>query len=143
MAALLRTQSDERLVALTRAGHERAFEAIVRRYRRPLLGACRRICRDGAAEDVLQQALLSAWAALRRGDDVQDLGAWLFRIVRNAAVSHRRRAGHPPLELMDTLSLAASPAEEAERRAVVQETLETIAGLPERQREALLRIAVQ
>src|SRR3954471_25008084 len=127
MAALLRTQSDERLVALARTGHERAFEAIVRRYRRPLLGACRRICTDGAAEDVLQQALLSAWRALRRGDDVQDLPAWLFRIVRNAALSHRRRAGQAAPELLGTLTLAASPEEEAERRAAVQETLETIA----------------
>lgn len=29
---LLRSQSDERLVALAREGHERAFEAIVKRY---------------------------------------------------------------------------------------------------------------
>jgi RNA polymerase sigma factor (sigma-70 family) len=153
-AVLLRTQSDERLVALARDGHERAFETIVRRYRRPLLGACQRICADGRGEDVLQQALLSAWAGLRRGDDVRDLRAWLYRIVRNAAVSHRRRersggepAGrdrwHDGLELVDTLSVAASPEEEAERRAVVQETLEAIAELPDRQREALLRIAVQ
>ena len=153
-AVLLRTQSDERLVALARDGHERAFETIVRRYRRPLLGACQRICADGRGEDVLQQALLSAWAGLRRGDDVRDLRAWLYRIVRNAAVSHRRRERsggepaardrwHDGLELVDTLSIAASPEEEAERRAVVQETLEAIAELPDRQREALLRIAVQ
>src|SRR5689334_22921487 len=142
-AILLRTQSDERLVALARAGHERAFEAIVRRYRRGLLGACQRICADGRGEDVLQQALLAAWAGLRRGDDVRDLRAWLYRIVRNEAVSHRRRAGRDGLELLDTLSLAPSPQEEAERRAVVQETLEAIAGLPDRQRAALLSIAVQ
>jgi RNA polymerase sigma factor (sigma-70 family) len=142
-SVLLRTQSDERLVALARAGHDRAFETIVRRYRRPLLAACRRMVDDGRAEDVLQQALLSAWAALRRGDDVRELRAWLFRIVRNAAVSHGRRSGHDSAELVDTLSVAASPQEEAERRAVVQETLETIAGLPPRQREALLRISVQ
>src|SRR3954465_7433430 len=92
-AVLLRTQSDERLVALARSGHERAFETIVRRYRRQLLSACRRMVSDGRAEDVLQDALLAAWGALRRGDDVRDLRAWLFRIVRNTAVSHRRRAG--------------------------------------------------
>ncbi|MDA0166159.1 sigma-70 family RNA polymerase sigma factor [Solirubrobacter ginsenosidimutans] len=142
-AVLLRTQSDERLVALARAGHERAFETIVRRYRRPLLAACRRMVNDGRAEDVLQQALLSAWSGLRRGDDVRDLRAWLFRIMRNAALSHRRRAGHAGAQLVETLSMAASPQEEAERREVVQETLETIAALPPRQREALLRIAVQ
>jgi RNA polymerase sigma factor (sigma-70 family) len=107
-AVLLRSQSDERLVALTRAGHERAFETIVRRYRRPLLAACRRMVDDGRAEDVLQQALLAAWSALRRGDDVRDLHAWLFRIVRNAAVSHRRRAGHAGAQLVDTLTVAAT-----------------------------------
>ena len=53
---LLRTQSDERLVALARAGHDRAFEAIVERYRRPLLRACRRILPEARAEDALQQA---------------------------------------------------------------------------------------
>jgi RNA polymerase sigma factor (sigma-70 family) len=140
---LLRTQSDERLVALTRTGHERAFEAIVKRYRRPLLAACARMVPEARAEDVLQQALVSAWKALRRGDEVRDLRAWLFRIVRNAAVSDHRRAGHDPPELLETLIAAPSPQEEAERRTVVHETLEAVAGLPVRQREALLQIAVQ
>src|SRR4051794_40233888 len=115
-AVLLRTQSDERLVAPARDGHERAFETIVRRYRRPLLGACQRICADGRGEDVLQQALLSAWSGLRRGDDVRDLRAWLYRIVRNAAVSHRRRSGRDALELVETLSIAPSPGGGGERR---------------------------
>jgi hypothetical protein len=39
---LLRTQSDDRLVALAAAGHERAFEAIVERYRRSLIRSARR-----------------------------------------------------------------------------------------------------
>src|SRR4051794_23653518 len=34
---LLAAQSDQRLAALVRDGHERAFEALVQRYRRPLL----------------------------------------------------------------------------------------------------------
>lgn len=39
---LLAAQSDQRLVALVKEGHERAFEALVQRYRRPLLRYCRR-----------------------------------------------------------------------------------------------------
>ena len=35
--AVLRTQSDDRLVALVRDGTEAAFEEIVRRYRAPLV----------------------------------------------------------------------------------------------------------
>ena len=58
---LLATQPDERLVALARDGHERAFEALVRRYRRPLLRYCQRLrLSDARAEDVVQQALTKA-----------------------------------------------------------------------------------
>ncbi len=41
--ALLRAQTDERLARLAAAGSERAFEAIVERYRRPLLAYARRM----------------------------------------------------------------------------------------------------
>src|SRR3954465_5116696 len=98
--ALLRSQTDERLVALARQGHEPAFEAIVRRYRRALLSTCRRIVPNALAEDVLQQALVAAWTGLRRGDDVRDVRAWLFGIVRNTAVSTLRRPGHGPPALI-------------------------------------------
>ena len=76
-SALLRTQSDDRLAALVRAGHERAFEALVERYRKPLHAQCRRILPAEHAEDVVQQAFLSAWSALRQGVDVRDMRAWL------------------------------------------------------------------
>ena len=39
----LRSQSDERLIALARAGHARAFAVIVERYRRELLAHARRL----------------------------------------------------------------------------------------------------
>ena len=38
---LLRLQSDERLIALTRRGHHGAFEALVQRYQPRLLAFCR------------------------------------------------------------------------------------------------------
>ena len=67
---LLRTQTDERLVELIAAGHDRAFDAIVDRYRRPLLRYARRFLHeDTRAEDVVQAAFVSAWTALQRGGD--------------------------------------------------------------------------
>jgi RNA polymerase sigma factor (sigma-70 family) len=141
-SVLLRTQSDERLVALARAGHDRAFEAIVERYRRPLLRACRRILPEARAEDALQQALVAAWTGLRRGDDVRELRPWLYRIARNTALNQLRVAGYDLDELMDSLSAADDPEEEVLRRAVVRQTLAAVAALPERQREALLRTAI-
>jgi len=139
---LLRTQSDERLVALARAGHERAFEAIVERYRKPLLRACRRILPEARAEDALQHTLVAAWRGLERGDDVRELRPWLYRIARNTSLNQLRMSGYDLDELMETLTAADDPEEEVLRRAVVQQTLSAVAALPERQREALLRTAI-
>jgi RNA polymerase sigma factor (sigma-70 family) len=140
---LLRTQSDERLVALAAGGHERAFEAIVERYRRPLLRHCRRYLPEARAEDALQQALVSAWTALRRGDEVRELRPWLHRIVQNASLNALRVAGYDYEQLRETLEGGGGPAELAERSAVVRQALAGLAALPERQREALLQIAVE
>src|SRR4029079_15720930 len=141
---LLRTQSDERLVALARAGHERAFEAIVERYRAPLLRGARRYLPEARAEDALQQAFIAAWTAIRRGDEVRELRGWLYRIVHNTALNQLRVAGYDYAELEDSLKLAAdAPQEEMERRAVVRQTLTGLAALPDRQREALLLLAVE
>jgi RNA polymerase sigma factor (sigma-70 family) len=139
---LLRTQSDERLVALARAGHERAFEAIVERYRKPLLRACRRILPEARAEDALQHTLVAAWRGLERGDEVRELRPWLYRIARNTSLNQLRMSGYDLDELMETLTATDDPEEEVLRRAVVQQTLTAVAALPERQREALLRTAI-
>jgi hypothetical protein len=52
---VLRAQSDARLVELARDGHERAFEALVHRYRKLLLSYCRRfLLSEARAEDALE-----------------------------------------------------------------------------------------
>jgi RNA polymerase sigma factor (sigma-70 family) len=144
-SVLLRTQSDERLVVLARGGHERAFEAIVERYRGALLRTARRYLPEARAEDALQQAYMAAWSALQRGDDVRDLRAWLYRIVHNTVLNQLRVSGYDYAELEESLSPGggSGPQEELERRAVVRQTLTGLAALPERQREALLRIAIE
>src|SRR3954471_21183363 len=142
-SVLLRTQSDDRLVELARAGHERAFEAIVERYRGALLRASRRYLPEARAEDALQQAYISAWSALQRGDEVRDLRAWLYRIVHNTALNQLRVSGYDYAELDDALRGTEAPQEQMERRAVVRQTLTGLAALPGRQRDALLRIAIE
>jgi RNA polymerase sigma factor (sigma-70 family) len=142
-ARLLLTQSDARLVQLARAGHERAFEALVQRYRRPLLGYCRRLLLPNErAEDALQQGLLQAWLALRDGAEVHAVKPWLYRIVHNAALNMLRHSGYNYAELSETLSGAGASAEDLDRRIAVREALAGLAALPEMQREALLRTAV-
>ncbi len=141
---LLLTQSDARLAAFAHAGHERAFEALVQRYRRPLLGYCRRLLlSDECAEEALQQALLQAWLALRSGAEVSDVKPWLYRIVHNAALNMLRVSGYDYCKLSESLSGADAPQEDLERRIAVREALAGLAALPEMQRKALLRTAVE
>jgi len=139
---LLRTQTDDRLVELARGGHERAFEAIVERYRKPLLRGARRVLPEGRAEDALQQALLAAWTALQRGDEVRELRPWLYRIVYNTALNALRVSGYDYAELHEAVRIADDGDDALERRAVMRQTLASLAALPERQREALIRTAV-
>jgi RNA polymerase sigma factor (sigma-70 family) len=143
---LLAGQSDQRLVALIRGGHERAFEALVQRYRRPLLRYCRRTMRlsDARAEDVLQQALLQAWLALAGGSEVHELRPWLYRIVHNAAVNSMRGSAEPHSELTDAVQAGAVAAGESEleRRIAVRDALGEVAALPRMQRQAIFLTAV-
>jgi RNA polymerase sigma factor (sigma-70 family) len=149
-SAILRTQSDARLLALASRGGtdgrgavvgQRAFEAIVERYRRPLHRWCRSVLPEARAEDAVQTAFLKAWSALQAGTDVSDLRPWLYRIARNAALDNARKAGYDYDELSDALALAPAPESELERRTVIRETLTGVAGLPDNQRAALLRTA--
>jgi RNA polymerase sigma factor (sigma-70 family) len=142
-AAVLRVQGDERLAALAGAGSEGAFEALVHRYRRPLLAYCRRLLLPEArAEDVVQQAFVSAWSSLNSGTEVDNVKAWLYRITHNQAINALKRSGYDFEELSDSLRGADAPEADLERRTVMRETLAGLAALPELQREAILRTAV-
>jgi RNA polymerase sigma-70 factor, ECF subfamily len=140
---VLRTQPDGKLVTLARAGSEPAFEAIVHRYRRPLLGYCRRLrLSDNRSEDVVQQAFLSAWTSLRGGTEVRELRPWLYRITHNQVATTLRGQGSELAPLGDA-SLAVAGAEDAyERQARLQDTLAALAALPASQRDALLATAI-
>jgi RNA polymerase sigma factor (sigma-70 family) len=138
----LASQSDERLVSLARAGHDRAFVAIVERYNRELYSLARRLGAHGRTEDVLQQAFLSAFAALQAGAEVSHLRGWLHQIVRNAAIKSAARAPDEG-ELDDEVVAAGRLEDEVERRLMVRATFAELAKLPEHQRDALVKTAVQ
>jgi RNA polymerase sigma factor (sigma-70 family) len=140
----LAAQSDQQLLALVRDGHERAFETLVRRYRRPLLGYCRRLRLSHArAEDVLQHAFLQAWLALAGGAQVRDLKPWLYRIVHNVAVNAIRDGRHDHLPLSAAAGAAALAGElQHERHAAASSALSQVAELPYMQRRALVLSAL-
>ena len=137
-SGLLRTQSDSRLVDLVRAGNDRAFEAIVLRYHRPLLRHCRRLLPAGRAEDAVQQALLRALEAMRADDRELQLGAWLHRIAHNTAIDSLRRMDSHWEELDDRMDGVEPTHAAVERRARFHSVMSDMGELPERQRRALV-----
>ena len=135
---LLRTQTDERLVDLVRAGNDAAFEAIVARYRAPLLRYCSRLLGDGRAEDALQQTFLRAYDGLRASDREMHLRPWLFRIAHNVAINALRERGsyHEPLsEQIDGVERPDQAHEKSER---LREVVAAVGTLPVRQRDAIV-----
>lgn len=134
----LRTESDDRLVDLVRAGNDRAFEAIVERYRRPLLRYCTRMLPLGRAEDAVQQTFLNAYAAMRDGDAELDLRPWLYRISRNACLNALRENGWSHEQIEDVRRGAESAHDAVERRQELREVVAAVHMLPDRQREAMV-----
>ena len=57
--------ADEELVDLARAGNEEAFDAIVHRYRAPLVSYCRRWLDAHRSEEVVQHTLMKAFLCVR------------------------------------------------------------------------------
>src|SRR2546423_11025806 len=136
--AVLRGQADERLVDLTRAGNTRAFEAIVHRYRRPLLRYCARILPPGRAEDAVQQTFLSAYNAISTGDGDLNLRPWLYRIARNSALNLLRQNGWNHEQLDEQFDGVMRPDQAVEGRERIRSLVASVKGLPERQRNAIV-----
>src|SRR5437899_9083584 len=136
--AVLRGQTDERLVDLTRAGNARAFEAIVHRYRRPLLRHCSRILPPGRAEDAVQQAFLSAYNAIAAGNAELKLRPWLYRIAHNAALNLLRQNGWNHEQLDEGFDGVTRPDQVVEARERIRSLVASVKRLPERQRDAIV-----
>ncbi len=131
--------ADERaLVLAAQRGEREAFSELVRTHERRAYAVARAIVVNHEdAEDAVQEAFLHAYRALHRFMPDQAFGAWLHRIVANAALDiTRRRKVRDADELPETVaSPFRDPAESSELRRRLQEALET---LPPRQRAVIV-----
>jgi RNA polymerase sigma-70 factor, ECF subfamily len=132
--------SDEELdlVARAKAGDSDGFSGLVKLHqRRAYLVARSVVMTHEDAEDAVQEGFMRAYQALGRFDAGQSFGAWLYRIVANAALDlSRRRKVRAADELSDSFASAfRDPAEDNELRERLQSALAT---LPERARTVLV-----
>ena len=77
-------EEDAADVARVLAGDVSAFEAIVRRWQKPLINLAYRFCRDrGRAEDMAQEAFLRAYRSLATWRKDAAFSTWLFALATN------------------------------------------------------------
>lgn len=139
----------ELLIERARGGDTRAFEDLARREERALYRHALRIVGTTAdAEDVVQDALFSAWRSIASFQGLS-FRAWLFRIATNRALDQlrsRKRRPELPLEPPEdddvTWAEPAAPGPDLSQLAGDREALALVeaalGSLPAEQRTALL-----
>jgi RNA polymerase sigma-70 factor, ECF subfamily len=131
---------DAELVAWAADGDRRAFDEIVRRHGPFALRVAARLVSDTAtAEDVVQEAMVRAWARAGSFDPRRArFTTWLYRIVVNLCIDHRRRVRPGPIpedfDQVDSTIGADEMMEVDERHAAIRTALKD---LPVRQRAVM------
>ena len=140
-SALLRLQSDERLIALTRRSNPAAFEVLCARYQTRLLAFCRHMLSSREdAEDVLQEVFAAAYNAVLADEREINVRPWLYRIARNRSLNHLRRVAPIGVDTMDLhyADSGLTTSDKVMRRENFRELIADVQDLPETQRTALL-----
>lgn len=134
------TPTDDELARRIRAGDERAFLTLVRRYERSLAALVRaRLGPVEAVQDVLQETLVHAWTGLRSREP-RDVRPWLYQVARNRCSDHLRSSAHREYAVDDeTLATMVNRLGVADvrRRDTVDEVVATFDALPANERRAL------
>lgn len=135
--------TDSELMAWSAGGDKRAFDAVVVRHGPLALRVARRLVDDAvAAEDIVQEAMVRVWQQAARFDGSRALlTTWLYRIVANLAIDHRRR--RRPMSLPEDYEVA-DPAFGAEAVLARQEDDASLdaamAALPPRHRMVMAMV---
>jgi RNA polymerase sigma-70 factor (ECF subfamily) len=125
--AELRSAQDRELIARVGREDRAAFRELYERHAPSLLAALRRMCPGTDCEDLLQEVFIAVWrrSALYRPERGEPL-TWLFAILRNKVIDHRRRlAARPRYEELDveTQVAGAVQAGAEERRLVLEQAM--------------------
>jgi RNA polymerase sigma-70 factor (ECF subfamily) len=138
VARPLSGRSDAALVRAAQRGSADAIDELFRRHWPAAHRAAWLVVHDAAAaEDIAQEAFLSALRALDRFDRRRPLGPWLHRIVVNRAIDWSRGRALRPETAADTLPEPAAPDASA---AIGDEVVAALADLgPEHRAVVVLR----
>ncbi len=140
------------LVAAAKSGDGRAFESLVRRYRKRIFALALHICGSSSeADDITQDVFLKAYRALPEFEGRSQFFTWVYRMTVNRSLNARRdraRRGEdtlddPRLELAVAVDARSNPGREAELRQTYARLLRALDGLPGDMRTTVILVSLQ
>jgi RNA polymerase sigma-70 factor (ECF subfamily) len=140
---------DVRLMELVSAGDSGAFEQLVERHQRLVVGTVGRMLGNTSdAEDIAQQVFVRVWKSAKRYVPRAKFTTWLLKITRNLVFNElRRRSRHPQVPLQAESEEEERPIRDENALApdalMLEQELQkaidaAIANLPETQRMAVI-----
>ncbi|HEY7391968.1 MAG TPA: sigma-70 family RNA polymerase sigma factor [Bryobacteraceae bacterium] len=135
--AMLAPDDHARMLEAAKAGDRTAFEHLMRRHERMVLGTAWRLLGNPEdAQDVAQEVFWKLYRNLRKIDASENLASWLYRVTVNLCRDHKRQ---PRMEeLGDAAAPVRDPDQELnteERRRILELSLRM---LPEKERAAFV-----
>jgi len=142
--------TDAELVEQARQGHTAAFGELVRRHQAAVIRTARVVCRSREdAEDVAQEAMVTAWNKLDgfRGD--AEFKTWLLSITWRHALTRRQSVWRRLRRMTSTddegyrepVAVARTPEDRLADEAFVREVQGLVQELPPKLRDPLMLLA--
>ena len=147
-------RTDVQLMLDVKAGDERSFELLLRKYRTPLVNFLYRMVRNSAAaEDLAQEVFLRVYRARQEYAPSAKFTTWMFRIATNLALNSVRDNRHRQMEIsidqtgdngedeqpaMEVPDRTPTVEQELVARSRAELIMKAIHALPEKQRAAVL-----
>ena len=150
-ARMSEAQVDQLLVERVQNGDKRAFDLLINKYQHRIISLVGRYVSDQAeAMDVAQEAFIKAYRAIDRFRGDSAFYTWLYRIAINTAknwlVARKRRPPASDIDAADAeqydiesrLKEHGTPEREMMRDEIKRTVYDTIAGLPDDLRTAIM-----
>jgi RNA polymerase sigma-70 factor, ECF subfamily len=139
------------LVDAAKAGDQRAFESLVRRYRKRIFALALHITGSASeADDITQDVFLKAFRALAEFEGRSQFFTWVYRMTVNRSLNARRdraRRGEEPddprLELAVAVDARSNPGRATELRQTYQRLLRALDALPVEMRTTVILVSLQ
>jgi RNA polymerase sigma-70 factor (ECF subfamily) len=139
------------LVDAAKAGDGRAFESLVRRYRKRIFALALHITGSASeADDITQEVFLKAFRALAEFEGRSQFFTWVYRMTVNRSLNARRdraRRGEelddPRIELAVAVDARSNPSRATELRQTYARLLRALDSLPVDMRTTVILVSLQ